>query len=262
MYIEQVINACDTFYPNPYTKEEKYFWCDELSGMLNVKYNTQYVKSELFEADGRYLLPEGVSASMLDKIICGSEILKKQDFRELGVLCADTDSGCELSIPHQKSFKRLYAIYIKPYEKIRCIDFEGSIEFGEDFFLIDENILRVGDILKITVGEDVFDDVFVLSLSNDSESGKIRAEVSGALFETGVKNCRIERKVMEKTIAPPPYDSMYIDYVLSKICYFQNDFAACNNHMLLFNSKLADYDKWLKSHPIVDCSVSKIRNWW
>ncbi len=262
MYIEQVINACDTFYPNPYTKEEKYFWCDELSELLTLKFNTQYVKSELFEADGKYLLPEGVSASMLDKIICGNQILKKQDFREFGILCADTKRGCEISIPDQKSFKRVYAIYIKPYEKIRSIEFEGVLEFGENYFLIGDNILRVGDILKITVGENTFEDVFVLSLSEDDESGMIKAGVAGAVFETGEKACRIERKVMEKTIAPPPYDGMYIDFVLGRICYFQNDFNTCNNHMMLFNSKLADYDKWLKSHPIVDYSVSKIRNWW
>lgn len=262
MYIEQVINACDTFYPNPYTISEKYFWCDELSKLLKIKYNTEYIKSELFEADGKYLLPEGISSSMLDKIICGDRVLKKQDFREFGILCSDKQGRGEIILPENQSYKRVYAIYIEPYENIRNISFSGVVTFGKDYFLIDENLFRPGDILKITIGEDVLEDVFVLDFLTDTDTAKIKVITGGKEFEEGDVNCTIERKVMEETVCPPPHDSMYIDYILGKICYYQNDFPACNNHMSLFNSKLADYEKWIKSHPIVDYSVSKIRNWW
>lgn len=261
MYIEQVITACDTLYPNPYTESEKYFWCDELSELLKIKYNTEYIKSELFEADGKYLLPEGVCSSMLDSIICGDRVLKKQDFREFGILCSDNSGQGEIILPESQSFKRVYAIYIEPYEKIRNITFSGKLSFGSDYFLIDENLFRPGDTLKITIGEDIFDNVFVLDFLTD-DSGKIKIITAGAEFKEQETDCVIQRKVMEKTVCPPPYDNMYIDYLMGKICYYQNDFSACNNHMSLFNVKLADYDKWLKSHPIVDYSQSKIKNWW
>lgn len=262
MYIEQVITACDTFYPNPYTVSEKYFWCDELSELLKIKYNTEYIKSELFLADGKYLLPEGVSSSMLDAIICGEKFLKKQDFREFGILCSDNFGRGEITLPENQSYKRVYAIFIEPYEKIRDITFSGKVIFGTDYFLIDKNLFRAGDIINIKIGEDVFNDVFVLDCVTDEDSGKIRVVTAGTEFPKQETECEIARKIMEKTVCPPPYDSMYIDYVLGKICYYQNDFPACNNHMSLFNSKLADYEKWLKSHPIVDYSVSKIKNWW
>ncbi len=261
MHIKQVISACDTFYPNPYTTDEKYFWCDELSSLLKLKYNTEYVKSELKEADGKYLLPEGVFSSMLDKIICGDRVLKKQDFRKFGILCTDYSDGGEIILPQPASFKRVYAIYLEPYEKIRNISFEGNLVFGEDYFLTDKNLFRQGDILKITIGEDVFEDVFVLDCLEEAD-GRIAVIIKGAEFTEGDAECKIEREVMEETICPPPYDSMYIDYVLGKICYYQNDFASCNNHMSLFNSKLADYEKWLKSHPITDYTETKLRNWW
>lgn len=262
MYIEQVIEACDTLYPNPYTLEEKYFWCDELSELLTVRYNTQYVKSELTECGGRYLLPPGVTSSMLDSVICGNDVLKKQDFRTFGILCCDRDGRGEIVLPDNKLFSRVYAIYILPYEKIRNIDCELSVSFLEGAFVTDENIFRQGDVLDIKTEEKTFENVYVLDVEVLPESGKIKVFISSGDIPQGDMTVNIKRHVTEQTVCPPPYDSMYIDYVLGKICYYQNDFAACNNHMTLYNSKLSDYEKWLKSHPIVDFIKTKFKNWW
>ena len=256
MYIEQVITACDTFYPNPYTKQEKYFWCDELSELLTIKFNTVYEREELSGTGGIYLLPEGVTASMIESVICGGKTLRKCEFVNNGIEC----SNKELYIPKNK-FDRVYVIYIKPYEKIRDVEFTDTLEFGADYFITNENNLRAGDGLSITIGDTTYDNVFVLG-QEFSEDGKIKVLITGAEFEAGEKEASVRRHVMEETVCPPPYDSMYIDYVLGKICYYQNDFDACNHHMSLYNSKLLDYRNWVKSHPVSDYRVTNLKNWW
>lgn len=65
------------------------------------------------------------------------------------------------------------------------------------------------------------------------------------------------------TLAPAPYDEMYIDFILAKCCYYQRDFDAYNQHITAFNSKLKDFASWYISHnmPKRD-SENKIINWW
>lgn len=255
MYIEQVITACDSLYPNPYTKQEKYFWCDELSEMLSIKLNTVYETKELEGAGGKYLLPEGVTASMIDTLTCGGVALKKREFGKYGIECTNK----ELCIPKDR-YDRVYVTYIKPYDKIRDIEISEDIVFGADYFLTSEDRFLPGDTLKITVGNDVYDNVFVLGVEAVDEN-KIKVITSSEFLEQ-TKNAYIVRLVMEETVCPPPYDNMYIDYLLGKIAYYQNDFDACNHHMALYNSKLIDYRNWVKSHPVSDYRETKLRNWW
>lgn len=260
LYIEEVINSCDALYPNPYTEAEKYFWCDELSFLLAVKFNIQYEKTELIEENGKFILPEGVTSSLLETLICGNVEIKKPDFYKWGIICRDVGGRCEIELAQNKSFKRIYAVYIIPYEKIRNIVFEGEAEFGENTFKIAKSLFRPGDELEITVNDTVYKNIFVIE--NEQSDGESLVLIKGGLIPDGICNCKICRKITEQTMCQPPFDSMYIDYVLGKICYYQNDFAACNNHMSMFNSKLADYSMWLKSHPVAGYKKTKLENWW
>lgn len=260
MYIEEVLNSCDTLYPNPYTKDEKYAWCDELSSMLALKHNIQYEKTELFEEDGRFTLPEGVTSPLLEALICGNVEIKKPDFYKWGIICRDIDGRCEIELTKNKSFKRIYAVYIVPYEKIRNIVFEGEAEFSENSIKLGNTRFRTGDELEITVDDTVYKDIFVTGCEEQNDSFIV--SIAPNILPVGAYSCKICRKVTEATVCPPPYDNMYIDYVLGKICYYQNDFAACNNHTSIFNAKLADYISWLKSHPVTGYANTKLKNWW
>lgn len=211
MYIEEVLKACDTLYPNSYTSEEKYFWCDELSYMLALKYNIAYEKKEL-------------------------------------------------TIPENNGFKRIYAVFAVPHKKIRNAVFEGIAEFGDGFFKIGENIFCAGDTLEITADGQKYDNITVLGVRE--EDGEFVFSVKAGVLPEGKHDSVIRRRITEQTVCIPPYDSMYIDYVLGRICYYQNDFAACNNHMTAFNSKLDDYERWLKKNPVTGYEKSRFKNWW
>ena len=67
----------------------------------------------------------------------------------------------------------------------------------------------------------------------------------------------------DETLVPPPYDVMYIDFLLAKCCYYQRDYDAYNQHIISFNSKLEDFAKWFieRNMPIRE-SENKINNWW
>lgn len=262
MYIKDVIEKCDLLYPNSYTLEEKYFWCDELSEILTIKYNTRYVKSELSECGGSYILPENITSSMLCCLILQDEVIKKQDFARFGILCFDKDARAEIVLPASKVFSRVYAVYIQGYEKIRNINEELTVTFEDGAFICDKELFKEGDILDITIGEESFSDIYVLGVNHDEDTGKTRVLISSGDIPRGEKKAKIFRRVTEQTVCPPPFDSMYIDYVLGKICYYQNDFSACNNHMTLYNLKLLEYEKWLKSHPVIGYKKKKLKNWW
>lgn len=258
MYIEEVLKACDTLYPNSYTSEEKYFWCDELSYMLALKYNIAYEKKELFEKDGSFALPEGVTASLIKKLIYGGEEIT--DIEKHGIICRDRDGRAELTMPENNGFKRIYAVFAVPHKKIRNAVFEGIAEFGDGFFKIGENIFCAGDTLEITADGQKYDNITVLGVRE--EDGEFVFSVKAGVLPEGKHDSVIRRRITEQTVCIPPYDSMYIDYVLGRICYYQNDFAACNNHMTAFNSKLDDYERWLKKNPVTGYEKSRFKNWW
>lgn len=73
----------------------------------------------------------------------------------------------------------------------------------------------------------------------------------------------IDDPMAEETIPPAPYDRMYLDFILAKICYYQRDYDAYNQHIISFNSKLEDYAKWYieRNMPVRE-TKNTVKNWW
>lgn len=44
-----------------------------------------------------------------------------------------------------------------------------------------------------------------------------------------------------ETEAPAPYDSLYLDYVMAQIAFYQNDMNDYNKFVTMYNQKLADF---------------------
>ncbi len=260
MYIEQVIAICDSLYPNPYSKHEKLHWCNELSKVLFLRYNMQRTTSELSGSDGIFALPENVYASYVEEIIFNNTSFKKHEFAKNGIMISNHDRGCTVTLPKNAEFQRVYAVHLTPYDDIRSYTFADSITVSENVFFTKSKIIRKGDTLKITVDGTEYDDIFVFNCTPVQDGYNV--SFSGNSLPEGTNTSEITRKITEQTICPPPYDSMYTDYLLGKICYYQNDFDSCNRHMALYNSKLSDYEGWLKSHPITSSENKKLVNWW
>lgn len=277
MYINKVIEAADRLYPNEYTLDEKYEWCDELSAMLVNEYRKEYDKVTLQADDnGDYLLPEGISFEMIDRIFDGSSMLEKQDFRSEGVTYL---SGINRRIAIKNPIKAkndIDVIYLRQHEPIRNIEIEKEIDFISGGFTVCDtkfNGFRKGDVVSIKVistGQ-VYSDIPIFEVMDASQISN-GVKYIGKCYNTekdtfegdvlkGSHLCQISRTVTEKTVCDAPYDSMYIEYILSKICYYQHDYDTYNQHTNLFNSKLAAYQMWLKERdPMAD--DGKMKNWW
>lgn len=281
MYINEVIESVDRLFKNEYDLEEKYRWCDELSAALTQEYRKEYDKVTLSaDENGDYLLPENVSFEMIDCIFDGRYMLDKQDLRSDGVLYL-SGINRRIALPKRHRAKGdIDVIYIRQHEPIRrganTVSASGNVLQNGLFAPYKEVAgLRTGDTVNIEWADEndvqYFDvnsvsNVPLLSITDvDAENCFLLFPdntLLNAIPTQGAKNkFRLTRIVTDKTVCQAPYDSMYIDYVLAKICYYQHDYESYNQHMTLFNSKLKGYQLWLKERePFGD--DGKMKNWW
>lgn len=263
MFINEVLKISDIECPNPYQPFEKYAWCDELSAELTTKYAPRFGRFILHQlSDGTYLLPEHVGLSMIDRILCSGREIFKQDLRTYGISYAQSPLGGRLVFSKDRPGpSSVEAVVILPYEKIRYIYLKGQeITFGENCFFISENPFRAGDILKITVGDVIYDDIAVMDTESLAD-GREAIQLSPCALPEGVHTVDILRHVTEKTCCPPPYDAMYVDFINGKIALYQRDYSSYDVHMALFNIKLNNYIYWLKKQENRDSGIT-IKNWW
>lgn len=261
MFIEEVIHDCDALYPNQYTKSEKYRWCDELGAMLKAEYNKEYETVTLSAENGELLLPPWLGFDMIDRIIVSGREIEKQDFRNYNIFYVPTyPEGRIVFKENMKNTRDVTIIYLAPYDKIRDITIKNiNIKTGAGYFIIPDNSFIPNDILTISDGDSIYEDVCVFDKECIEDGVKYTVSI-GALPEDEFIGS-IERTVTERTPVQPPYDSMYIDYLNAKICYYQRDFDSYNQHIALFNARLNSYEKYLKQRSPLN-KGAKLINWW
>lgn len=273
MFINDVIRNVQDLYPSEYDLGEMYMWCNEVSSMLLIEDRNVFKSVTLpVSEDGTFLLPEGVTMEYVEYITAGNLVLNKKDMRSYG--------GRKIYIRGLNGFERknpdiptqtVTVEYLEPYRPIRLSKYRGAVEFDADegTFYIPVCEFVPGDILTIQIdagsddGQDL-DKVPLLGVDYDADRSKYVCTVPAETFETLIQDTDddtlITRIITERTVCDPPYDSMYIDYVLAKICYFQRDMSAYNQHMTAFNSRLDAYKRWLMGRMPSDDSTFK--NWW
>ncbi len=270
MYINEVIRRVDRLYPNEYTIKEKYNWCDDLSAMLCQEYLRRYEEVRLeAHIDGTYLLPEGVTFEMVDRIRHKGHVIKKLDFRSFGIKPMYGRSGQFYVPSHHGCHRKIEVVYIKPNEPIRDTVIKGSVKFYDDRFEFMGGGLIAGDvvIIKTDDGKEI-DDVMIMDVRQLETYNNFVAEVpEGSLSvihtsgEYTQKNCEIKRIVTDETVCDAPYDMMYVDYVLAQIFYYQRNYPSYNQHINLFNQRLEAYERWLQKRRVQE-KDNKIYNWW
>lgn len=295
MYINEVIRRVDRLYPNEYTTAEKYDWCDDLSAMLCQEYIRKYdavtLKADL---DGTYLLPEGVTFEMIDKVRAKGNVIEKLDFRSFGIepmygrhrqfyIPSRCGGGDEIEV-----------VYLRRSEPIRDTVIECNAEFriipNEDGYCTVKYIgsgLAAGDTVNIRVidksitivdeetGKQTYvahsvknvpilkigmdGDQFILYVPVGSISDLRPTKPSGVNVFSGEST--IERVITDETVCDAPYDMMYVDYVLAQIFYYQRNYPSYNQHINLFNQRLEAYERWLQKRRVQE-KDNKIYNWW
>ena len=71
---------------------------------------------------------------------------------------------------------------------------------------------------------------------------------------------KITTVMEDETEVPPPFDDMYIQFVLAKIGFYQNNVDMYNKHITIYNSLMNDYASWYKrTNPI---KSTQFKNMW
>ena len=248
MYIGEVIRRAQSYCPSEYDINEMYSWCDEVSSMLAIEDRNVFVKETFTPtSDGSILLPGDVKFENVYSVTVDGKELRKEDLRNI----------------ENKKFSRypVEVVYLKPYSPIRAVSYKGDITVDKESSLIilDSNIFRAGDTLDITIGDETVQvQVFEINFNDGMCEMCVTTGKLDGLPEMGF--AQIERVVTDKTVCDAPYDSMYIDYIIAKICIYQRDFNTYNQFMASFNSRLNAYKKWITNQ--LPQAGGRLKNWW
>ena len=240
MKLTEVIRRAKELYPHHYTDEEVLSWCWELTGEIYDKYKKLYTSVEWVAPDkesqtDEFVLPPGILWEDVEAVYADGRKLAKVDERSF---CKEYAG---------KQVKIIYRLRPEPY--VTPVLTEGS----EGEFAVAGNTITIEAAVQFVPGErldiwrgdgeakryTVFDKVgYVYTL--DSE------------ISTDGEGLYAVQKVLDAvTPVPPPHDMMYIDYVLAKVVYYQNDLEGYNKHMAMVNAHMSDYAYWYKqTNPI------------
>lgn len=284
MYINEVLRTCDALCPNEYSDKEKYMWCDELSAMLTQEHLKKYDRVTVeADGDGTYLLPEGVTFEMVDRIIDGVREIDKLDFRSYGIEYYYGQRGRFVFPVRHRVNGKIDVIYLKPHTPIR------TEEITDYTTVITNNTIRLpsasnfvcGDTVTVETENEEFENVSILGIAQvfipvvDSggnfthsvTADYVKASVPDNTFNKLLNGnssiqlvCNIKRVITDETVCGAPYDRMYVDFVNAQICYYQRDFDTYNQHMNLFNQRLNAYQAWLQQRRVQD-KDGRMVNW-
>lgn len=284
MYINEVLRTCDALCPNEYSDKEKYMWCDELSAMLTQEHLKKYDRVTVeADEDGSYLLPEGVTFEMADRIIDGVREIDKLDFRSYGIEYYYGQRGRFVLPARNRVRGSIDVVYLKRHEQIRTTEIDNYTTVFTDKTLRVPNTadFESGDTITITMKDAKIENVPILGVGEVfipimGDDGTFAGSVVADYLEVNVPDgtfaelldgnssiqcvCNIKRIVTDETVCDAPYDRMYVDFVNAQICYYQRDFDTYNQHMNLFNQRLAAYQAWLQQRRVQD-KDGKMINW-
>lgn len=201
MYINEAIRRADALSPNEYTQSEKYAWIDELNATLMQEHLHKYASVDLDpQEDGTYLLPEGITFEMVDKIIAQGRSIEKYDFRSFGIAPMYTPRERFFVPVHCQAGGMITVIYLVQYEPIRTARAAATLKTISTFDFGEYNVSagttentiayytggtpRVGDMVKFSVSADCSEVALPFSPSTyTSPDPKIEIEYD---FKTGV----------------------------------------------------------------------------
>ncbi len=252
MKIIDAICAADRFMPNRFTRAEKLRWCNELSALLSQEICKKYGVIECEARRGALpALPDGISLEDVENVTVGGAVYTKSDLRSFGGGAPCHDGG------------KVRVSYLKKYRPIRRIELCGEYEVSGGFIAMERPPFEVGDLIKI-IGEfsedgEPLEDSAVFVYVIEVLSGGIR--ISDGFSDEGNLTLSISRVITDDTLAPMPYDVMYVEYLLAKYASYSGDYESYRNFSAQFNDTLDSYANWYKAkNPL--CRHSEFRRLW
>ena len=248
MYINEAIRRAQSYCPSEYSVSEMYTWCDEVSSMLTIEDREIFQKVTLApDLNGDIILPEDVGFENVRAVIYNGKYLKKTDLRTVRDL-GDIKSPVDI-------------VFSMPYIPIRQANYRGEIIFDktESAITVHTDMYRAGDSVNISVG-DKSAELSVFDVKFTQNGFKLYVPKGSIDDFSDTEDGTVCRIITDKTVCDAPYDGMYVDYLIAKICMYQRDFNTYNQFMTAFNSRLDAYKRWITNNIPQD--GGKLYGWW
>lgn len=244
MTVEEAIHSADVLYPNRYSMSEKLRWCYEVTAAIRNEIKKIY---DFVVTDEQHLREtlDRVGFDRVESLITGSRTRPKTDVRTW------YNNGQDILPPDfQGAVKVVYLTEPEPY---RYVKYAGNGRIREGVLILPESCdLRTGDTIDICYGEQ--EATFpIIGDSSGYYLGDDTIDFAGELS--------LEKRMNEPLECEAPYDYMYVDFLLGKICYYQNDYDNYNQHMAQYNNKISMYQRWRKERDVYG-SIQNLRNFW
>lgn len=260
MKIIHAISAADALSPNQFTFNEKIHWCDEVSLALRRDIKKYYsVIETLVTCPEEFELPDDISIDDVEAAYVAGKLIDKADLRSLPHLCGSLSSVFSGSVP-----KILKLVYLTKPDSIRNIELKGTYKLSENVIFGSELPLFDGDNIECVLLENSDDepdwDVCLNSYvyQNDGESVYLTDDIFTPQTEA---HLAIRRVIDDETEADPPYDRLYIEYIMAKMALYQHDYDTYSAHMTQYNNLYSEYKKDYKTrNPLND--LARFKNFW
>lgn len=242
--ILEVIDRVDTLYPNAYTMDEKLRWCDEINAMINQETTLHYDSIECTAKENEeIMLPSGVDFDNIECVYADGVRLDKTDLRSYGLFPSNNGVMPCLNI------NKIKLVFLKPPTSIRNIENIGTFDVHGNYIEMTFPNLEAGDTIDITNEFNSDDEPYY---KNSERYYICSVEVNGIYLDRDMNiegdNIRlaIRRIITDSTIVPPPYDAMYIEYILARMAHYQHDYNTYKACQTQFNSWLESFINWHK----------------
>lgn len=263
MKILDVIQSCDTLFPNEFDFKEKLMWCDELGSLLMREHMRIFDTLKVSAKNGGYEIPSEINFWDIERLIIGGRIIRKKDGRWNGMRYLSEPKGNEgiaINAENTDSSNTMEIVYLRRYTPIR------NIEISDISITVENSIIKMnrcpfieGDTINICIDSVTY--TAVINAIEQNEGLQYILTLDTDLGISGSFVADMSRVITDETVCPSPFDVMYIDFLNAKICFYQRDYKNYNRHMTVFNSRLKNLDTDMM-HYAPQSPDSKLRNWY
>jgi hypothetical protein len=146
-------------------------------------------------------------------------------------------------------------VYLIPAKPFRCALYSGRVTLKNGFMVFDEpHSFENGDVLIIEIpNRDTI----------EAEAADVGSSIrlDGAAADDYSGEAVVTKKLCDALECEEPYDYMYVDYLIGKMCFYQNDFDSYNQHMAQYNNKIALYQRFIKARDAYS-SDAEFHGYW
>lgn len=241
MKITEVLNRVKKLYPNTFTDEEMLNWCYAVTCTIRERYRDIYERAT-FKGGGDIALSPLVLFEDIERVYINGKEIEKTD---------ETSFVYSLEELSDKDIVEIvYRVRAEPYGET---ELEGYTISGSNLVFQGEAPIYVypSDKLRFTYTNGTETVFYVLDKTGNviTLNGSPESNLS-----------KITTVMEDETEVPPPFDDMYIQFVLAKIGFYQNDVDMYNKHISIYNSLINDYGVWYKrTAPI---KSTQFKNMW